>query len=112
MTQKRLTKSRSNIVLTGTLGGIGEYFSVDPTILRVIYVILTFATGGGLILLYLLLSWIIPSGRDDHYRGPDSNMNRGRQARGQFFSNGSQNTHSGRKSAEKADDDDDEWSDF
>ena len=36
--QKRLQKSRTNVVLTGTLAGIAEYFGIDPTIVRVIYV--------------------------------------------------------------------------
>lgn len=35
---KKMTKSQNNRVLTGTLAGIAEYFGVDPTLARVIYV--------------------------------------------------------------------------
>jgi len=48
-------------MLLGVLGGIGEYFSVDPTIVRVIYLIIMFATAFfPLALLYFLLYLIIP----------------------------------------------------
>jgi phage shock protein C len=48
-------------MLLGVLGGIGEYFSVDPTIVRVIYLIIMFATAFlPLTLLYFLLYLIIP----------------------------------------------------
>ena len=39
--KKKLTKSNNNIVLTGTLAGIAEYLGIDPTVVRVIYVILS-----------------------------------------------------------------------
>jgi phage shock protein C len=58
---KRLFRSRENRMLLGVLGGIGEYFSVDPTIVRVIYLIIMFATAFfPLALLYFLLYLIIP----------------------------------------------------
>ncbi|WP_027726340.1 PspC domain-containing protein [Tuberibacillus calidus] len=58
---KRLFRSRENRMLLGVLGGIGEYFSVDPTIVRVIYLIIMFATAFlPLTLLYFLLYLIIP----------------------------------------------------
>ncbi|MBR8695301.1 PspC domain-containing protein [Enterococcus faecalis] len=33
-----MTKSNKNVVLTGTLAGIGEYIGIDPTVIRVLYV--------------------------------------------------------------------------
>jgi Putative stress-responsive transcriptional regulator len=62
MTQKKLTKSATNKVWTGTLGGIAEYFGIDATWVRIGYVVLAiFSSGFPGILLYLLLAWIIPN---------------------------------------------------
>ena len=61
MAQKKLVRS-SNKVFGGVLGGIGDYFDVDPTVVRVIYAALTiFTTGFPGILLYLVLLLIIPA---------------------------------------------------
>lgn len=56
---KKLYRSRKNKVLAGVCGGIGEYFEVDPVLIRVLFVFLTFFNGSG-ILLYLLLLIILP----------------------------------------------------
>jgi phage shock protein C len=45
MTQKRLYRSETNKVLCGVIGGVGEYFDIDPTILRLGYIILAFMSG-------------------------------------------------------------------
>lgn len=58
METKRLYKSRTNRVLCGVCGGIGEYFNVDPTIIRLLCILL-FCTGGG-ILAYIIAAIIIP----------------------------------------------------
>lgn len=58
---KQLFRSRSNTMLGGVLGGIGEYFGVDPTLVRVVYVALSvFSAGFPGLLLYLLMWLIIP----------------------------------------------------
>lgn len=57
---KRLTKS-SNKMVAGVCGGLGDFFGIDPTLVRVAYALLTifsFAFPG--ILLYLILCFIIP----------------------------------------------------
>ncbi|CAM3281053.1 PspC domain-containing protein [Sporolactobacillus spathodeae] len=41
---KRLYRSRSNRVLQGVLGGIGEYFEIDPTLVRLIFIVITLVT--------------------------------------------------------------------
>lgn len=46
---KRLYRSRENRMLSGLCGGVAEYFNVDPTLVRVILVALTFAGGAGLV---------------------------------------------------------------
>ncbi len=61
--EKKLTKSNKNVVLTGTLAGIGEYIGIDPTVIRVLYVFLSLVAFGSPIILYILLALIIPSAR-------------------------------------------------
>lgn len=56
---KRLTRSRTNRQLAGVCGGLGEYFGVDPTLIRIAFVLVTIFAGTGL-LLYIILALIIP----------------------------------------------------
>jgi phage shock protein C len=56
---KKLYRSWDNRVIAGVCGGIGEYFSVDPTLIRVLFLAFAIIFGGG-ILLYLLLWLLIP----------------------------------------------------
>lgn len=42
---KKLYRSDTNKVLAGIIGGIGEYLEIDPTILRLAYVLIAVATG-------------------------------------------------------------------
>ena len=55
---KRLYRSKDNRVLCGVCGGIGDYLSVDPTIIRLLCLLLGF-TGSGLIA-YIVAAVIIP----------------------------------------------------
>ncbi len=59
MVKPRLTKSRTDKVIDGVCGGIAEYFSIDPVIIRLIFVALVFMNGLG-ILLYIILAIIMP----------------------------------------------------
>lgn len=56
---KRLYRSRDDRWLAGICGGIGAYFGLDPTLIRVLFALFALAVGGG-ILLYILLWIIIP----------------------------------------------------
>lgn len=56
---KRLYRSRKNRVLAGVCGGLGEYFNIDPVIIRLIWAVLVLVWGVG-ILAYLLAWLIIP----------------------------------------------------
>lgn len=58
MEPKRLYKSRTNRMLAGVCGGIAEYFNMDPTIIRLLAVLLG-CTGGGLIA-YIIAAIVIP----------------------------------------------------
>jgi phage shock protein PspC (stress-responsive transcriptional regulator) len=55
--QKRLYRDPEHRILGGVCGGLGAYFKMDPLILRIIFVILTFITTGTGLLAYIIL-WI------------------------------------------------------
>jgi phage shock protein C len=59
MDKKRLFRSKDNRVFFGVCGGLGEYFDVDPTIIRIIFVIL--AVWGGIgVIAYIIGIFVIP----------------------------------------------------
>ena len=60
--QKKLYRTENNKMLAGVCGGIGEYFNVDPTLIRLAWAILSIPTAffGGLVL-YIIAAVIIPS---------------------------------------------------
>lgn len=55
---KKLKVSNTDRVLMGVCGGVAEYFSIDATIVRVLYVLLAIFGGVG-ILAYLLIGFIM-----------------------------------------------------
>jgi phage shock protein C len=57
--EKRLYRSRSDRKLGGVCGGLGEYFGIDPTFVRLAFVILTLIHGSGL-LIYVGLCLLMP----------------------------------------------------
>ena len=59
MEQKKLTKSQTNRMLCGVCAGLAEYFGIDPTVVRLLWVILTFCGGSGIIA-YIIAAIIIP----------------------------------------------------
>ncbi len=54
---KRLYRSRTDSTIGGVCGGLGEYFGIDPTFVRIITVLLIFVDGIGL--LGYLIAWIV-----------------------------------------------------
>lgn len=61
--RKALRRSRSNRMIAGVVGGLAEYWSVDPTLARVVYVIgsiLSAAFPGTIV--YIVLWLVIPEG--------------------------------------------------
>ena len=56
---KRLYRSRTDKQLAGVCGGLGRYFDIDPTIIRLAWVVALFFAGGGLFA-YLLAMIIVP----------------------------------------------------
>lgn len=53
---KKLYRSRNNRMIFGVCGGIGEYFDVDPTLVRLVWLLFTFWGPG---ILAYLIAWII-----------------------------------------------------
>nr|OTP19313.1 hypothetical protein A5888_001128 [Enterococcus sp. 9E7_DIV0242] len=102
--KKRLAKSPDNIVLTGSLAGIAEWLGIDPTIVRVLFVIISFFSAAfpGF-LVYIILAIVMPSGRKNRRNhNPYDNYNQNTRNENPYKAQ--------RKQAEKVDDED--WSDF
>lgn len=59
--QKKLYKSRDNRMISGVCGGLAEYMNLDPTIVRLGYVLISVFTSGfpGLII-YIIASCVMP----------------------------------------------------
>lgn len=55
---KRLYKSRNDKMICGVCGGVAEYFNVDPTLIRLLFVLLGL-TGSGVVA-YIIAAVIIP----------------------------------------------------
>lgn len=72
---KKLKRSRSDRVIAGVCGGIGEYFNIDPVVIRIIWVLLSFMPGGPGFLAYLVCALIIPEDDGVIYQDEDSGMN-------------------------------------
>jgi phage shock protein C len=56
---KKIYRSRKERILAGICGGIANYFEVDPTLVRIIFLFMVFAAGSG-ILTYLILIFLVP----------------------------------------------------
>lgn len=59
--QKRLTKSVKEKKICGVCGGIAEYFGIDPTLVRLAWVLFC-ALGGSGVLAYIVAAVIMPQG--------------------------------------------------
>ena len=58
---KKLYRSRENRMLGGVCGGLGEYFDIDPTLVRVLFVFGAFlGIPGALLLIYLVMLILVP----------------------------------------------------
>ncbi|HOJ93200.1 MAG TPA: PspC domain-containing protein [Dictyoglomaceae bacterium] len=62
---KRLYRSKKNRVIFGVLGGIGEYFDIDPTVVRLIAILLLIPLGLVLPIIYFLAAMVIPEAPSD-----------------------------------------------
>ena len=59
-TVRRLYRSRTERMIAGVCGGIAEYSNLDPTLVRVLFILLAFVTGGATLLAYPILWIVVP----------------------------------------------------
>ena len=57
---KRLYRSRDDRMLSGVCAGLAEYFGLDPTLVRVGWVILSVLTAGSGVLGYIVMAIVVP----------------------------------------------------
>lgn len=87
--EKRLYRSKKDHVIAGVCGGLGEYFNIDSTIIRLFWIISILIFGVG-ILFYIIAAIIIPEDKSENYieynteseeaeeYGKDNNTNSGK----------------------------------
>ncbi len=61
MAEKKLVRSTTDKMVAGVCGGLAEYFDIDPTLVRALFVIVTLLGGSG-ILIYIILWLVMPEG--------------------------------------------------
>jgi phage shock protein C len=66
----RLYRSRDDRMVAGVAGGLANYLNIDPSLVRILWVVLVPLTGGLILLLYLVMAIIVPEQRfdDDRWR--------------------------------------------
>ena len=57
---KKLKRSRNNKMLCGVCAGIGEYLNIDPTVVRILWAILSLSSVGVGVVIYFLAAVIVP----------------------------------------------------
>ncbi|WP_173918362.1 PspC domain-containing protein [Halobacillus sp. Marseille-Q1614] len=62
--KKKLYKSTSNKMLTGTLGGISEIYDIDASLLRILYAVGIFLSSGFLLIVYIVAAIIMPTDQE------------------------------------------------
>jgi len=57
---KKLFRSQDDRMIAGVCGGLGDYFDIDPTLVRLIFVFGAFITGSGLFWVYVIMMILVP----------------------------------------------------
>jgi phage shock protein C len=57
---KQLTRSTTNHMIAGVCAGLGDYLNIDPTVVRLLFVLGFFLTGPGILIAYLIMAIIVP----------------------------------------------------
>ena len=57
---KTLTRSRSNRMIAGVCAGLADYLNMDPTVVRLLFVLGFFALNGGLVVAYIIMAIVTP----------------------------------------------------
>ena len=59
---KTLTRSKSNRMIAGVCAGLADYLNVDPTVIRLLFVLGLFLVGPGIAIAYLIMAIVTPEG--------------------------------------------------
>lgn len=59
---KTLTRSKSNRMIGGVCAGLGDYLNIDPTVMRLLFVLGFFTFNGAMLLVYLIMAIVTPEG--------------------------------------------------
>lgn len=59
-TYKTLTRSRNNRIIAGVCAGLGNYLGIDPTVVRLLFVLGFFTMHGALVIAYIVMAIITP----------------------------------------------------
>lgn len=65
----RLYRSRTDRMLAGVSGGLANLIGIDPSLVRIGWVVLAFASGGLVVLLYILMAIIVPEEPEAPFAG-------------------------------------------
>ncbi len=57
---KTLTRSKSNRMIAGVCAGLADYLNIDPTVVRLLFVLGFFAVHGGLVIAYIIMAIVTP----------------------------------------------------
>ena len=57
---KTLTRSKSNRMIAGVCAGLGDYLNIDPTIVRLLFVLGFFTFNGAMPIVYLIMAIVTP----------------------------------------------------
>lgn len=80
-TPKKLHRQHDDRVIAGVCGGLGNYFNIDPVIFRILFILLIFSHGIGL-LIYLLLWVIVPEEVETKLKNNKNNLNKNNKKNG------------------------------
>jgi phage shock protein C len=59
---RALTRSKSNRMIAGVCAGLADYLNIDPTVVRLLFVLGFFITGPGILIAYLIMAIVTPEG--------------------------------------------------
>lgn len=62
--RKRLYRVKDGKMLAGVCGGVAEYFNLDPTVVRILWALVAWFAGAGIIA-YIICAFVIPEKEDD-----------------------------------------------
>ena len=63
--EKKLYRIKQGKQLAGVCGGIAEYLNIDPTVIRLLWVLVSLFAGAGL-LAYIICAFVLPEKPDDY----------------------------------------------